>query len=339
MVEEKKENQVQAISRRKFVLAAAVSSILAQTEFAHAGNLHDDIPYRLLGKTGEKVSIIGLGGYHIGNPDEKEGISLIHTAIHSGINFMDNCWDYHGGESEIRMGKALRGGYRDKVFLMSKIDGRNRKTAAEQIDQSLQRLQTDRIDLMQIHEVIRDSDPATCFAPGGAIEALLAAKKAGKIRYIGFTGHKSPAIHLKMLETAFKHDFHFDAVQMPLNVMDAHYDSFEQKVLPVLTKHKIGVLAMKPMAFGAIPRSGIVSGADCLRYALGLPVSVVITGCESIEILQQALAVAHTYKPLTNVERQALLDKTVKLAENGAMERYKSSTQFDGTTQHPQWLG
>lgn len=339
MVEEINNNQTKPISRRKFVLAAAVSSLLTGNEFANAANLPGEMPYRLLGKTGEKISIIGLGGYHIGNPDEREGIHLIRTAIDNGINFMDNCWDYHGGESEIRMGKALDNGYRDKAFLMTKIDGRNRKTATEQIDQSLRRLQTDRIDLMQIHEVIRDSDPAACFAPGGAMEALLAAKKAGKIRYIGFTGHKSPAIHLKMLEVAFDHDFHFDAVQMPLNVMDAHYDSFEQKVLPVLTKYKIAALAMKPMAFGAIPRSGIISGADCLRYALSLPVSVVITGCESMDILQQALTVAHNFKPLTKNERQALLDKTVKLAENGALERYKSSTQFDGTTQHPQWLG
>jgi predicted aldo/keto reductase-like oxidoreductase len=326
------------ISRRGFFLAALASSLLAQTKMAFASE-SQAIPKRVLGNTGEKVSMIGLGGYHAANPSERETVSIIRTAIDEGITFMDNCWDYHGGASESRMGKALRDGYRDKVFLMSKIDGRTAKAAAAQIDESLRRLETDRIDLMQIHEVIRDTDPKACFAKGGAMEALVAAKRAGKIRYIGFTGHKSPAMHLNMLTVATNNDFTFDAVQMPLNVMDAHYDSFERQVLPVLNKANIGVLGMKPIGCGAIPRSGTVSGPDCLRYALNLPVSVVITGCDSMEILKQALNVARTFKPLTAAERQALLDKTAWAAKTGIFELYKTSQFYDGTTHHPEWLG
>jgi aryl-alcohol dehydrogenase-like predicted oxidoreductase len=326
------------ITRRKFFLAALASTFLTQTKMGYALG-KQGIPLRTLGRTGEKVSMIGLGGYHAAIPSESETISIIRTAIDEGITFMDNCWDYHGGASESRMGKALRGGYRDKVFLMTKIDGRTRKAAARQIDECLKRLQTDRIDLMQIHEVIRDRDPEACFGKGGAMEALFEAKKAGKIRYIGFTGHKSPAIHLKMLEVAFQHDFTFDAVQLPLSVLDAHYDSFEQKVLPVLNKHKIAALAMKTIGCGAIPRSGTVSGPDCLRYALSLPVSVVITGCDSMEILKQAVNVARTFVPLSADERKALLDKTSWVAKSGVFELYKSTQFYDGTTHHPEWLG
>lgn len=325
------------ITRRKFFLAAIASSLLAH--YRGAAAVEAAIPQRILGATGEKVSMIGLGGYHAANPSESETITIIRTAIDEGITFMDNCWDYHGGASESRMGKALRGGYRERVFLMSKIDGRTRRAAAAQIDESLKRLQTDRIDLMQIHEVIRDTDPQACFAKGGAMEAMLEAKRAGKIRYIGFTGHKSPAMHLKMLEVAFQHDFTFDAVQMPLNVMDAHYDSFEHQVLPVLNKHKIAVLGMKPIGCGAIPRSGTVSGPDCLRYALSLPVSVVITGCDSMETFKQALNAARNFKPLSSDERKALLDRTALVAKTGVFELYKSSQFYDGTTHHPEWLG
>lgn len=188
--------------------------------------------YRTLGTTGEKVSAIGLGGHHIGRPkDASEGIRIIRSAIDRGITFMDNCWDYHNGESERRMGNALRDGYRQKVFLMTKFDGRTRDSTARQIDESLQRLQTDRIDLMQYHENIRMEDPDVFFAPNGPVEALMAAKKAGKIRYIGFTGHKDPAVHLRMLEVAAAHGFHFDAAQMPLNVLDAHFRSFTHEVV------------------------------------------------------------------------------------------------------------
>src|SRR5579871_6570790 len=207
-----------SISRRDFLKqSVATAAAVSVGRYVWAADKQNDIPYRILGRTGEKVSIVGLGGYHIGNPSEDEATRIVRTAVDNGINFLDNCWYYHGGDSEVRMGKALRDGYRDHVFLMTKIDGRNREAAAKQTDDSLRRLQTDRIDLMQIHEVIRMEEPDRVFAAGGAMEAVLEAKKAGKIRYIGFTGHKSPDIHLKMIETAAAHQFTFDAVQFPLN--------------------------------------------------------------------------------------------------------------------------
>ena len=309
-------------------------------ENSWAAENRNGIPYRALGHTGEKVSIIGLGGYHIGmQSDEQESIRIIRTAIDGGINFLDNCWDYNDGASEIRMGKALRDGYRRKAFLMTKIDGRDKKTAAKQIEESLRRLQTDHIDLLQFHEIIRESDPDRIFAPGGGMEAALEAKKAGKIRRIGFTGHKSPDIHLKMLDMAFAHQFKFDTVQMPLNVMDAHYNSFENKVLPVLVKHEIGVLGMKPMGDHLILNSKTVTPVECLHYAMNLPTSVVITGCDSIPILEQALKAARTFRPMSEAELASLLAKTAKAAQNGQYELYKTSHQFDGTYHNPQWLG
>ena len=328
-------------SRREFIgvaLAGTMAAGIRTNLFAE--EKRGDIPYRTLGRTGEKVSAIGLGGYHMGIPKtEAEGIRIVRTAIDNGINFMDNCWDYHDGESEVRMGKALRDGYRQRVFLMSKIDGQNKKTAAKQIDESLKRLQTDHLDLMQQHEVIRPGDPEKVFAEGGAIEALVEAKKAGKIRFIGFTGHKSPDIHYKMLQTAFARKFDFDTVQMPLNVMDAHFNSFEKKVLPVLVEHNIGVLGMKPLGSGIVLESGKVSAIECLHYALSLPTSVVITGCDSVERVEQALKAARTFKPLNKDQVAALLSKTAELAKNGAFEKYKTSGMFDGTEQNPDWLG
>jgi aryl-alcohol dehydrogenase-like predicted oxidoreductase len=238
-----------AVSRREFLGMTAASFLMAGTLGAAAKpDQHHGVPYRALGRTGEKVSLVGLGGYHLATQsDVTESIRVIRTGIDEGINFLDNCWDYNGGESEIRMGKALRDGYRQKAFLMTKIDGRSKTAAVAQLDESLRRLQADRIDLLQFHEVIRDSDPDRVFAEGGAMEAVLEARKTGKVRLIGFTGHKSPDIHLKMLATASRHGFKFDAVQMPLNVMDAHFDSFEKKVVPVLTKDGVGVLGMKSM--------------------------------------------------------------------------------------------
>lgn len=299
-----------------------------------------EVPYRILGNTGEKVSIIGLGGYHIGmQSEEKESIRIIRTAIDNGINFMDNCWDYNGGESEVRMGKALQDGYRKKVFLMTKIDGRDKKTAEKQIDESLRRFQTETIDLLQFHEVIRSSDPERIFADDGASAAAIEAKKEGKIRYIGFTGHKSPDIHLKMLQTASENGFIFDAVQMPLNVMDAHFNSFEKVVLPVLIQRNIGILGMKPMGAGIILESGVVTAVECLRYAMSLPTSVVITGCDSLPVLRQTMEIARNFKPLTEEERTALLAKTAKTAIKGKYELYKTGTIFDSTSYNPEWLG
>jgi predicted aldo/keto reductase-like oxidoreductase len=237
------------------------------------------------------------------------------------------------------MGKALKDGYREKAFLMTKIDGRNKKSAAKQIDECLQRLQTDRIDLMQFHEIIRMEDPERIFAEGGAMEAMLEAKKAGKVRYIGFTGHKSPEIHLKMIETCLAHQFTPDTVQMPLNVMDAHFESFGSKVVPVLVKHDIGVLGMKPMGGKVILDSKAVTPVECLHYAMNLPTSVVITGCDKMEILEQALKAAREFRPMDEKELAALLAKTAPLAGEGKYELYKTSRHFDGTFLHPWWLG
>ena len=329
------------ISRRGFLGFAAASIFQAHADRkssrSESGN---GIPYRTLGRSGERVSLIGLGGYHLGKQaDPLESIRIIRAGLDEGINFLDNCWDYNGGESEIRMGNALRDGYRQKAFLMSKIDGRTKAAASNQINDSLRRLQTDRIDLLQFHEVIRDTDPDRIFATGGALEAVLDAQKAGKIRHIGFTGHKSPDIHLHMLATAAKHGFTFDAVQMPLNVMDAHFDSFERKVLPILLKNDIGVLAMKPMGDHFILESKTATPVECLHYAMNLPTSVVITGCDSLPILQQALDAARSFQPMNSSQVAALLAKTAKAAEAGQFELYKTSHHFDGTYANPQWLG
>ena len=300
----------------------------------------DGMIYRKLGATGEKVSAIGLGGHHIGRPkDERTGIKIIRSALDRGMNFLDNCWDYHDGESEVRMGKALRDGYREKAFLMTKFDGRTKEATSSQIDESLRRLQTDRVDLMQFHENIRMEDPDRFFAPGGALEALLEAKKAGKIRYIGFTGHKDPVVHLRMLDLAAQHKFHFDACQMPLNVMDAHFRSFTHQVVPRLVKEGIAVLGMKPMGDGNVLKSGVVTPIECLHYALTLPTSVVINGCESMERLDQAFEAARTFKPLTRVEVSKLLAKTTQAAMTGKYEPFKTTAQFDGTAHHPEWMG
>src|SRR6266481_5834586 len=334
-------NHDPAVSRREFLGLTAASLLMAGSiSVAAKPETKNGMPYRTLGRTGEKVSVIGLGGYHLGNQsDPGESIRIIRTGIDEGINFLDNCWDYNGGESEIRMGKALLDGYRQKAFLMTKIDGRNKTAAATQLNESLRRLQTDRIDLLQFHEVIRDSDPDRIFAEGGGMEAAVEARKAGKIRFIGFTGHKSPDIHLKMLATASKHGFTFDAVQMPLNVMDAHFNSFEKKVLPVLLKSDIGVLGMKPMGDHIILESKTATPVECLHYAMNLPTSVVITGCDSMEILNQALGAARTFQPMDTPQVAALLAKTAKAAEGGQFELYKTSHQFDGTVANPQWLG
>ncbi|PYU60611.1 MAG: aldo/keto reductase [Acidobacteria bacterium] len=336
------ETDSDGFTRREFLSAMLSTSLLAGVAGAEfwAAGAENGIPYRRLGRSGERVSVIGLGGWHLGiQSAEQESVRIIRTALDSGINFLDNCWDYNNGDSEIRMGQALRDGYRHKAFLMTKIDGQTKPAAAAQIDESLRRLQTEHIDLLQFHEVIRMTDPQRIFAPAGGVEAVLEAKKAGKVRYIGFTGHKNPAMHLNMLETAATHQFHFDAVQMPLNAMDAHFESFEKKVLPILVQKEIGVLGMKPMGAGLLLKSNTVSPVQCLRYAMSLPTSVVITGCESLANLQQALDVARNFKPLTTAESAALLAKTQQAAREGQFEGYKTTNNFDGTVHNPQWLG
>jgi len=299
------------------------------------------MPYRELGSTGERVSAIGIGGHHLGIQQGSEtlAIRIVHRAIDEGVNFLDNSWDYNDGASEERMGKALQDGLRDKVFLMTKIDGRSRKEAERQLHESLKRLKTDCIDLVQHHEVIRFDDPHRIFDPQGANAVLEDARKAGKLRYIGFTGHKDPQIHLHTLEVARESGFRFDAVQMPLNVMDAHYRSFERRVLPELVRDRTGVLGMKSMGNGVILRSGVVTPVECLHYALNLPTSVVITGCDSLEILEQALGAARSFRPLADDEVAALLAKTAPAARAGQWEPFKTSSIFDSTAVHPEWLG
>ena len=330
------------MNRREFLKGALASTLVpAILKTGRASAASGEMQYRVLGHTGEKVSIVGIGGYHIGQASVSDADSarIVRTAIDGGINFMDNCWDYNGGQSEVRMGNALRDGYRQKVFLMTKLDGHDAKTASAQLEESLKRLQTDHVDLIQFHEVIRMDDPEKIFAPGGAFRAMLKARQEGKVRYLGFTGHKSPEIHLHMLDTAFKNNFTFDTVQMPLNVMDAHYESFAARVVPVLEQHNIGVLGMKPMGSGVILESGVVSAPECLRYAMSLPTSVVITGCDSMDTVNQALEVARTFSPMAEAERTALLQRTAPVATAGKFEPYKTSHFFDGTWKNPQWLG
>ncbi len=297
--------------------------------------------YRTLGNTGEKVSAIGVGGWHLGlsHVDEELAIRIVRSAIDRGINFLDNCWDYNEGLSETRMGKALRDGYREKAFVMTKIDGRTKQEATKQLDESLERLQVDYIDLVQHHEIIRFEDPHRIFAEDGANAALVEARQAGKLRYIGFTGHKDPRVHLYMLEVAEQHEFKFDAVQMPLNLMDAHYRSFAGDVVPELVRQNIGILGMKSMANGILLNSNTVTPIECLHYALNLPTSVVITGIDSLEILDQAFEAVRTFHPLNREELDVLLGKTSAAALTGRFEPFKTTSIFDGTAQHPEWLG
>jgi aryl-alcohol dehydrogenase-like predicted oxidoreductase len=305
------------------------------------GARHSEMRYRTLGDTGEEVSVIGLGGWHLGlkHVDEPLSLRIIRSAIDGGITFMDNSWDYNDGLSEIRMGKALREGYRDKVFLMTKIDGRSKKAAAQQLEESLKRLQTDCLDLVQHHEILRYEDPHRIFDEAGANAALVEARQAGKLRHIGFTGHKDPCIHLHMLETAQEYGFRFATAQMPLNVMDAHYRSFQRLVLPDLIREQIGVLGMKPMANGIILRSNTVSPIECLHYAMNLPTSVVITGIDGMDILDQAFEAVRTYEPMSPAQVNALLARTAGAAVHGDYEPFKTSSIFDSTAQNPAWLG
>lgn len=299
------------------------------------------IPQRPLGTTGESVSLVGLGGFHLGRPrvTEAEAIRIVRSALDQGVNFLDNSWDYNEGKSEVRVGKALRDGYRAKAFVMTKVDGRTKESASRQLDESLRRLQVDSIDLLQHHEVIRFDDVDRIFAEGGAMEAFARAKEAGKIRFIGFTGHKDPHIHLYMLKVAERFGFHFDTVQMPLNVMDAHFRSFEAMVLPEAMSRGIGVLGMKSMGDSIILKSKTATATECLQYAMHLPVSVVITGVDSMEVLAQAFDAARTYQALSDTDFQAILQKTAKAAASGTYELFKTTSHFDSTAKNPDWLG
>ena len=307
------------------------------------GERRGEMLYRRFGRTGEQVSAIGIGGFHLGKSavSDDEAVRLVHQAIDRGINFVDNCWDYNKGRSELRVGVALdQGGYRDRVFLMTKIDGRTKQEAASQIDTSLKRMRTDRIDLVQHHEILRYDDPDRVFAEGGAMEALLEAKQAGKLRYIGFTGHKDPRIHLQMLAVAAENGFLFDAVQMPLNVMDAHFRSFAHLVLPRLVEQGIAVLGMKSFADSVILKSQApIQPVEYLHYSLNLPTSTVITGMESQRDLDQAFEAVRSFQPMDHAQVADLLARARPYALKGKYELFKTSATFDGTAKNSEWLG
>ncbi|KQP42955.1 aldo/keto reductase [Methylobacterium sp. Leaf104] len=355
------------MERRSFLQGAAAGAGLAATTSAGAavtapglpdtrprdpadlplrtdlGERRGEMLYRPFGRHDEKISAIGMGGFHLGKNavSDDEATRLIHAGIDRGITFMDNCWDYNGGRSELRMGAALaQGGYRDKVFLMSKMDGRTKQEAMRQIDESLKRLRTDRIDLVQHHEILRFDDPDRVFAEGGAMEAFVEARKAGKLRYIGFTGHKDPRIHLQMLEVAAERGFEFDSVQMPLNVMDAHFRSFGHLVLPYLVQHGIAALGMKTFGDGVILKSDApIKPLEYLHFSLNLPTSVVITGIESQRDLDQAFEAVKTYRPMDKATVAELLERSKPYALQGKYELFKTSATFDGTAKNAAWLG
>jgi predicted aldo/keto reductase-like oxidoreductase len=307
------------------------------------GERRGDMLYRSFGRTGERISAIGMGGFHLGKSalTDEEAVRLMHEGINRGITFMDNSWDYNEGRSELRMGVALsQGGYRDRVFLMSKIDGRTKEEAARQIDTSLLRLRTGRIDLMQHHEILRYDDPDRIFAEGGAMEAFLEAKQAGKIRYIGFTGHKDPRIHLQMLQVAAERGFHFDAVQLPLNIMDAHFRSFGHLVLPYLVESGIAVLGMKTFGDDVILKSNApIMPIEYLQFSLNLPTSVVITGIQNQRDLEQAFEATRTFQPMDKARVAELLARSRPYALDGKYELFKTSTTFDTTAKNAAWLG
>ncbi len=309
-------------SRRTFLGAAGATAIL---QAQNGGG----VPRRRLGGTGIEVSAIGVGGYHLGSANDlAEARRIVDTAIDSGITFFDNAWDYHDGKSEEWLGDALKG-KRDRVVLMTKVctHGRDKNVAMRMLEESLRRLQTDHLDVWQIHEVIYDNDPDLIFGPNGAIEALAQAKKEGKTRAVGFTGHKDPAIHLKMLA----HDFPFDTVQMPLNCFDASFRSFEQRVLPELTRRGIAPLGMKSMGgSGEMVRHGAVTAAEALRYAMSLPVAVTISGMESLGVLRQNLEVARGFQPMSAAEMQKLRDRCKGDASDGRYEMFKTTKKYDG---------
>jgi predicted aldo/keto reductase-like oxidoreductase len=317
------------LSRRSFLKGAgAILPLAPQADLFRTKDpveRRNGIPYRAFGNTGDRVSILGVGGFHIAVPEEAEGISIVRTALDEGVNFLDNAWEYNGGESERRMGKALRDGYRSKAFLMTKGCARDARGAMAQLEESLTRLETDVIDLWQFHECNYDDDPDLLFAKDGAIHAAVKAKEQGKIRFIGFTGHKSPHIHLKMLSQGFD----WDALQMPLNLCDAHYRSFTREILPVALERGIGVIGMKTQGGGLIPQKTGVTPHQCLRYAMSLNVPVCLSGMRSLDEARQNVAFTKTFTPLPEAERMALLEKVAPLSGAGVLERFKSTQRYD----------
>ncbi len=321
-------------NRREFLQATALgvaTTALAATDSAAARVTNaEGIPMRPLGRTGEMVTMICLGGYHSSvHPNEKDSIKLIQRAIDEGITFLDNAWDYHDGAAEERMGKAIsQGNRREKVFLMTKCCGRTAKDAQSHLEDSLRRLRTDHLDLWQFHEIVYDNDPDWIFEKGGAIETALKAKEQGKIRHLGFTGHKDPSIHLKMLDKPYP----WATTQMPLSVLDGHFRSFEQKVLPVLNTRGIGPIGMKSLAGnGKIVSDGVVTIEEALRYVFSLPIATLVSGIDSEKVLEQNLKIVRDFKPMTAEERAAVLDKVRSVAGDGRYELFKTSKMYDST--------
>ena len=315
-------------TRRDFIKQTAYG-LCAVNAVGHvlAASNQADIPTRPLGSTGVDVSILGLGGYHIGKiRDDDQSIRLIRKAIDRGVTFLDNAWEYHNGRSEELMGKALAGGYRDKAFLMTKHHGRDKKTAMEHLEDNLRRLRTDVIDLWQFHEVVYDKDPEMIFVAGGGIEAAELAKKQGKVRFIGFTGHRDPVIHLKMLAYGYP----WDAVQMPMNVLDAHFKSFQKNVLPILVRRNIGVIAMKTLASGYVLRANVATPKQALGYVWSQPVSTIVSGIDSEQFLEANVRLARAFRPMGQTEQAELLGKTRDAALTGEFEPFKTPPNFDG---------
>jgi aryl-alcohol dehydrogenase-like predicted oxidoreductase len=325
-------------NRRKFMKSAAVLGAVPLIRGGSAAPPENAIPQfvdagqvakRPLGRTGLQVSLMGLGGYHLGSAEtDQAACEIVAKAMDHGINFFDNAWEYHDGLSEERLGKALKG-KRNEVVVMTKVcsHGRDKKIAMRMLEESLRRLQTDHLDVWQIHEVVYDNDPELIFAQNGAAEALLAAKQQGKVRFIGFTGHKDPEIHLKMLS----HDFPFDTVQMPLNCCDATFRSFETQVLPELNRRGIAALGMKSLGgSGELVRNGAITAQQGLLYAMSLPVATTISGVDTMEVLDQNLRVAIGFQPLDVAAMQALRDQCRREAADGHLELFKMTTKYDG---------
>lgn len=337
MVEESGTPQARSLdNRREFLqrfgivgVGVAIANLLWQTQRARGSFDYGTIPKRMLGRTGVEVSALALGGAHLGGAEEQEAIRIVQTAVDAGVNFLDNAWEYGNGRCEELMGKALQGSWRDKAFLMTKVctHGRDARVAMQQLEQSLQRLKTDRIDLWQIHEVIYDNDPELHFAKGGVVEALEQAKKQGKVRFVGFTGHKDPAIHLKMLS----YDYPFDTCQLPLNCFDGTFRSFEKQVLPELNRRNIAAIGMKSLGGdGNAVKQGIVKVEEALRYAMSLPVASIVSGIDSLQVLDQNLRIAGNFQPMSSEQMQAVRDRYAQYAADGRFELYKTSKKYDG---------
>ena len=301
-----------------------------------------EVPRRLLGRTNQLVSAVAMGGGHLGSArlTDIEAVHLIHRGIDLGVTFLDTSWDFDEGRSEERMGAALgRGGYRRRVFLATKFDGRDARTATAQLEQSLRRLETDHVDLWQFHENIRPDDAERAFAPGGAIEAMVAARAAGKVRFLGFTGHKDPRYHVHMFEVAARNGFVFDTVQMPLNIADPHFASFERNVIGVAQQTDTGIIAMKTYGDRQILETRVATPLQMLHYSMNLPVASVVIGIDSVAVLDEIVTAAVSFRPLSEAQVAAMLARSAPLSVGGALERYKISNEFDATMLHPEWLG